>query len=134
MEGLTTNSHLFLRIESKLSIFFVYWNKYKWHICYQRHQSWFIFSFRCCSASNIVKTRTFRENDQKDREQITCPGVGSQVLNLNECSDGSFQEIILDSSLYSIDSTSNTVTIQNQCDSEEPPIVLNQKDNNFCVR
>ena len=93
-----------------------------------------IFSLRCCSSSNIVRTEIIQENVKKDREQITCPGVGSEVLNLKECSDGSFQEIILDSSLYSIDSTSNTVTIQNQCDSEEPPIVLNQNDNNFCVR
>jgi len=88
---------------------------------------------KCCSSSNIVRTEIIQENVKKDREQITCPGVGSKVLNLKECSDGSFQEIILDSSLYSIDSTSNTVTIQNRCDKEEPPIVLNQNDNNFCV-
>ena len=96
--------------------------------------SWSYFSFRCCSASNIVGTKIIHENNKKDREQITCPSVGSQVQKFKECSDGSFQEIILDSSLYSIDSTSNTVTIQNQCDQDEPPIVLNQNDNNFCVR
>jgi len=92
------------------------------------------FSLRCCSAPNIVDTKRVRENDKKDREQLTCPDVGSEVRNLNECSDGSFQEIILDSGLYSIDSTSNTFTIQNKCDQEKPPIVLNQNDDNFCVR
>ena len=95
-----------------------------------------LFLYRCCSASNIVDTKIGKNAYGKQQEEITCSpfeGVKSEVLNIGECSDGSFQEIILDSNLFSINPSSNQVEIQNQCDKEEPPVILRDTDENFCV-
>ena len=96
----------------------------------------FVLSFRCCSDSdhwyhmvNIIGT-SINTTNGKPQEVITCG-----LSDGNSCADGSFQEIIIDSSLYSITSTSaNSIEIKNQCDKDEPPIKLRDTDKNFCVR
>ena len=77
-----------------------------------------------------------KNSNKKNQEEITCQSHKndeSKILNVKECSDGSFQEIVLDSSLYKITSSPDQVQIQNLCDNDEDPIILSQEDSNFCV-
>ena len=52
---------------------------------------------------------------------------------MKSCIDGSYQEINLDSQLYSINRVGEDLEIKNRCDPSESQITLHITDENFCV-
>ena len=69
---------------------------------------------------------------KKQEERITCDDGDSLQ---KDCPDGSFQEILLDSDLYSIKHSKEEgrIEIKNKCDSTESPITINANNDNYCV-
>ena len=93
-----------------------------------------IKTYRCCSTgSNVVEViRILNPKTKTQEERITCnDGDSSQ----EDCPDGSFQEILLESDLYSIQHSKEKgrIEIKNKCDSTEFPITINADNDNYCV-
>ena len=97
--------------------------------------------YRCCPASKVFNVSKdgngtwIRGADNyytKLYEKIVCPG--EEYIGTRECKDGSYEEYLLESKLYTFSVDGTKLTIKNNCDLDAEAKVIDKLTDNFCVR
>ena len=71
---------------------------------------------------------------KRQEERIVCSDGNLQNEKIqDDCPDGSFQEILMESDLYSITPQNKQLEIKNKCDSFESPTIIKAENKNYCV-
>merc|ERR1712110_514808 len=91
---------------------------------------------KCCSAgTNVIEViREMNPKTKRQEERIVCSDGNLQNEKIqDDCPDGSFQEILLESDLYSITPQNKQLEIKNKCDSTESPTIIKAENKNYCI-